>query len=189
MARNDFWKTLSDIDKAAASLLLTGPTLAAQKIVEDLQERGPAWTGSFSNSWQIEGPQGQLAKGDGQPGQPRPIKLPALTFTGAQAARVLLRTFATKNKVVYEIRNFSPYADEARDLVPFTPPKDKIVKGPISPIEDRGYRPDGGRRGEVSGTGNNRTTAPLDWYSTYVGGGFVDKVIQVTMDGVLRKLK
>lgn len=187
MARNDFMKLLNNLDMAAASLTLSGPTVAAEKIVADLQERGPGWTGKFSNSWQIEGPQGQLAKGDGQPGQARPVKLPGLLFTGPQAARVILRTIGAKDKVVFRISNFSPYADEARDLVPYNP--EKPATDNIKPIVERGKRAPGARRGDLQGSGGNRITAPLDWYSGYVGGGFMDKVIQVTMDGIMRNLK
>jgi hypothetical protein len=187
MARNDFMKLLNNLDMAAASLILTGPTVASEKIVADLQERGPAWTGRFSNSWQIDGPQGQTAKGNGQEGQAQAVKLPGLLFTGPQAARVLLRQFAAKDKVVFRISNFSEYADEARDLVPFNP--EKPMTDNLKPIVKTGKRSPGGRRGDLQGSGKNRITAPLDWYSTYVGGGFIDKVIQVSMDGIMRGLK
>lgn len=187
MARNDFMKLLSNLDMAAASIALSGPTIAAEKIVQDLQDRGPAWTGEFSNSWQIEGPQGQLAKGDGQEGKARPVKLPGLLFTGPQAARVLLRTIGAKDKVVFRISNFSRHADQARDLAPFNP--EKPTTDNLKPILKTGTRAPGARRGDLQGTGGNRITAPLDWYSTYVGGGFMDKIIQVTMSGIVRDLK
>lgn len=186
MARNDFMRLLNNLDKTAASLILTGPTIAAEKIVADLQKRGPGWTGRFSNSWQIDGPQGQIAKGDGQEGQARPVKLPGLLFTGPQAARVLLRTIGAKDKVIFRVSNFAPYADQARDLAPYDP--EKPLTDNIKPIVKRGTRAPGGRRGELQGSGGNRITAPLDWYSTYVGGGFMDKVIEVTMNGIKRDL-
>lgn len=176
-----FERLLKDYDRTVASLTLGGPTLCAQNIVKDLQKIGPRWTGEFSNSWQITGPQGQTARGTGQPGQPQEIIFSGAPFTGIQAARTLYRTFATTNKVVFTISNFSEHADVARDLEPsvFIYPGTEPIKKAI-----RGTR-ETGIRGDVEpGRGNNRITAILDWYKLYLGGGQVNKTIQVTMDGL-----
>jgi hypothetical protein len=182
----DLHKLKKDLDAIAGSLVLGGPTLCAQKVVADLQQVGPQWTGRFSNSWQIRGPQGQTARGDGQPGKPRPIVFQSAPFTGLQAFRIAYRTFTTKDKVVFTISNFSPYSDQARDLTPFRPEQsDEQLGDPIKKPPRRGTRPDGGRRGELAGgRGPNKATAILDWYSHYLGGGQINKTIQVTMDGL-----
>lgn len=172
-----------DLDTVTASLTLAGPTLAAQRVVSDLQEIGPRWTGRFSNSWEIRGPQGQSVRGTGGEGDPVPVVFSSAPFTGQQALRTLTRTFLTTDKVVFTITNFSPYADQARDLVPFTP-DEPSQKSPLKPAR-YGTRPAGGRRGELAtGSRSNRATAPLDWYSNYFGGGFLDKTVRVTLDGL-----
>ena len=172
------------LDRLGGSLLLTGPTLAAEEIVQQLQQAGPLWTGTFANSWQIAGPQGQVAKGTGSPGKPTFIGFTSAPFTGRQAAQTLLRTTFLKDKVVYTISNFCSYADEARDLVPYTPPSPQERKNIGQPLGEatRGIRAAGAKRGAVTGTGQNRSTAPLDWYVTYTGGGQLDRTIQVMMD-------
>lgn len=177
-----FERLLKDYDRLAGSLVLGGPTLCAQKIVKDLQEVGPRWSGRFSNSWQIRGPQGQTARGTGQAGQPQEIAFTSAPFTGLQATRTLYRTFATKDKVVFTISNFSSYAEVAMDLKPgvFIRPGKDSLKDPVK----TGKRIDGIRGKIVSGRGTNESTAILDWYSNYLGGGKVDKTIQVTMDGI-----
>lgn len=179
-----FEQLLRDFDKVSASLTLAGPTLCAQQIVKDLQKIGPRWTGQFSNSWQIRGPQGQTAKGTGQPGQPQEIAFTSAPFTGVQAMRTLYRTFATTNKVVFTISNFSRYADEARDLAPSRDPFRFPGTQPLKQPVVRGTRVSGIRGDVEPGRGNNRSTAILDWYTTYLGGGQVNKTIQVTMDGL-----
>jgi len=187
--RNGAWDLLKELDRVSGSATLIGPILCAEKVVEDLQARGPQWTGEFSNSWEIKGPQGQTARGTGAPGKPQAIKFDTAPFTGRQALSTRLRTTYTKDKVVFTITNFSPYADEARDLVPYTP-FDSGLENLGTPLKRRSYgtRPEGGRRGELSGTGNNSSTAPLDWYSNYFGGGQLGKTIQVTMDKVMRTI-
>ncbi len=124
MARKGFWqggKEISEeLDRAAASALLIGPIAAAERIVREVQQAGPSWTGKFSNSWQIEGPQGQLVKGDGQPGEPRPVEFTTAPFTGPQAAATLFKTNVLKEKIVFRVSNFSTYAAYATDEVQST---------------------------------------------------------------------
>jgi hypothetical protein len=81
----------------------------------------------------------------------------------------------------------------ALDLAPYIPELDKNVKsgsGRKRPANLRyGTRPDGGKRGELTGSGPNRATAPQDWYATYVQGGHFDKTISTYMDQALRSVK
>ena len=171
MARNGVWNLLQELDRVAATTVYNGPKRAAEKIVRDLQERGPAWTGQFSNSWQITTPAG-IKGGTGAAGRSVPIVAPVLT--GQQVTRSIL----TKNKVVFTISNFSSYADVATDMAPGT----FINPGtePIKPVDKTGKRQKG-IRGLLTGQGGNRRTAPLDWFSIYLKAGAIDKAIQVAM--------
>ena len=107
--RNDFFKIIGELDMVFASTAVNGPLASARRIVSELQEEGPSWTGEFSNSWKVETLDGRSYSGDGQPGEPRPVKIPLLT--GRQATK----SVANKDKVVYTISNFSRHALEAHD--------------------------------------------------------------------------
>ena len=171
MARNGLWNLVKELDRVAATTVYNGPKRAAERIVRELQERGPAWSGSFSNSWQITSPTG-ITGGTGASGRPEPVRVPVLT--GQQVTRSLL----TKDKVVFTISNFSPYADVATDFAPGTfidPGTD-----PIKPIDKTGKRQKG-IRGLLTGQGGNRRTAPLDWFSIYLKAGAIDRAIEVAM--------
>jgi hypothetical protein len=171
MARNGIWNLLTELDRVAATTVYNGPKRAAEKVVQDLQKQGPAWTGEFSNSWQITTPTAVVG-GTGQAGLPQRLVVPPLT--GRQVTRSLL----TKDKIVFSISNFAPHAEIATDFKPGTfinPGTD-----PIKPIEKTGKRQKG-IRGLLTGTGGNQRTAPLDWFSLYVKGGGIDKTIEIAM--------
>jgi len=171
MARNRVWNLLTELDRVAATTVYNGPKRAAERIVRDLQEKGPAWTGEFSNSWQVATPTA-IVGGTGASGQPARLVVPPLT--GRQVTRSLL----SKDKLVFTISNFAPHADIATDVAPgvFINPGTE----PIKPVDKTGTRKKG-IRGLLVGTGGNRRTAPLDWFSIYVKGGSVDKTIEVAM--------
>lgn len=172
MARNGIWNLAKELDRVAATTVYNGPKRAAERIVRDLQERGPAWTGEFSNSWQIATPTG-IRGGTGAQGRPVPIYAPALS--GQQVTRSIL----TKNKIVFTISNFSPYAGIATDMEPgvFINPGTE----PIKDVDKVGKR-QRGIRGLLVGQGGNRRTAPMDWFSIYLKAGAVDKAIQIAME-------
>lgn len=198
MAKKGFWQggkeLAEELDRLGGSVALIGPTLAAERIVREVQQAGPSWTGKFSNSWQIEGPQGQLAKGDGQPGEPRPVEFTSTPFTGRQAAATLFRTTVLKDKVVYRISNFSSYAAEATDEVQGTFARPKNAPIPQTQLGLSKWDPqdttrlpntyrgqtEGGRPG-----GTASRTAPLDWLATYAAAG-INRAIKVEMDAALR---
>jgi len=199
MARKGFWqggKEISEeLDRAAASALLIGPIAAAERIVREVQQAGPSWTGKFSNSWQIEGPQGQLVKGDGQPGEPRPVEFTTAPFTGPQAAATLLKTNVLKEKIVFRVSNFSTYAAEATDEVQstFIRPKDAPVPqtqlGLSKWDEQTTTRLRNVYRGQTGGgrpNGSASRTAPLDWLATYASAG-LHRAVKIEMDAALRK--
>lgn len=198
MARKGFWQggkeLTQELDRLAGSAALIGPVLAAERVVREVQKAGPSWTGKFSNSWQIEGPQGQTVKGDGQPGEPRPVEFSATPFTGRQAAATLLRTTLLKDKIVFKISNFSPYAAEATDEVQsiFIRPKDAPVPqtqlGLSKWEEQNTTRLRNTYRGQTTGGrpgGNASRTAPLDWLATYASAG-LNRAIKIEMDAALR---
>jgi hypothetical protein len=185
-----------DLDKVGASLALAGPTLAAQRIVAELQQEGPSWTGRFSNSWQIEGPQGQLVKGDGAPGEPRPVRFEAAPFTGPQAAATLFKTTVLKDKIVFKVSNFSSYAGQATDVEqgnfvrPSPLPQTELGKRKFD--EAPGGRSNPSFRWDI-GSGQNSSsssrTANRDWLADYAGSGRMDRSVKIEMDAVLRSLR
>ena len=198
MARKGFWQggkdLATELDRLSGSIALIGPTLAAERVVREVQQAGPSWTGKFSNSWQIEGPQGQLVKGDGQAGEPRPVEFTSTPFTGRQAAATLFRTTVLKDKIVYKISNFSVYAAEATDEVQatFSRPKDALV--PQTQLGLSKWDPQDTTRlsntyrGQTTGGrpgGSASSTAPLDWLATYASAG-IDRAVKIEMDAALR---
>lgn len=180
MARNGIGNLLKELDRVAATTVYNGPKRCAEKVVRDLQERGPAWTGKFSNSWQIEAPD-KTVRGSGAAGNPESLYTPPLT------GRQVVQSILTTDKIVFRVSNFSSYADQATDLAPFIPEELEDTT-PLKPVE-YGKRPAGGRRGELSGSGSNRRTAPLDWFTTYVRGGNLDRAVEITMDAAMRTLR
>jgi hypothetical protein len=178
MARNELNKLFQNIDRFATAAFSRAPAAAAEKVVSDLQELGPAWTGRFSNSWQISS-ESRVVSGTGQQGRPQKISAPLLSG----------RELLFKPVVKYTVSNFAsgpqgPYALIAMDLQegtfinPGTPP--------LKPF-DKGTRTSG-IRGQlnIGAGGSNRRTAPLDWFTTYVNGGQIDKTVRVSFDQALR---
>ena len=189
-------KLLQQLDRDISSLALLGAIKSAQRAVSELQQEGPSWTGRFSNSWEINGPQGQQVKGDGQPGEPRTIGFPTGPFTGPQAVRVLGRTRFTTNKVVFKIDNFSPWAAYASDLAEgefFRPssPEPETQLGKSKWKRSGQSRPSGtSRRYQINGggTGDASRTAKENWLTNYINGGRLDKAIAIEVDKMSRRL-
>jgi len=129
---------------------------AAVQIMNGLAQAGPAYTGSFSSAWYA------VADG-GTAGGPRAEG----RIYRYDKRHVPLARFKAGNW--YKIVNGSSYADEAMDLVPYVP-GDFVRQRPLKP-QQRGARAEGGRRGELSGSGGNTSTAPLDWWPKYNAAG------------------
>lgn len=193
-ARNGFLNMIRDLDRFTSSLLLAGPTLAAERIVTELQQAGPSWTGKFSNSWQITGPQGQTVRGDGAEGEPRPIRFMSAPYTGQQALRTSIRTTFTTDKIIYTISNFSPYADEATDMVqsvflrPTPEPQTQLGKRKWESSAAGRYNPS--LRWQIgtnsaSETGSSRT-ADQDWLTRYARDGRLDRAVTIAMNAATR---
>jgi hypothetical protein len=183
-------KQLGVLAKKLENLVLgplsMGLKKSAEKIVSELQEAGPSWTGSFSNSYQVATQSG-VTSGTGQPGEPRPINV--LVLTGKELL---------SEGVKYTISNTSDHADIALDLKSrsdFRRPggKPQTAQGMAAwggeNISKKG-RAKPSLRGEIgTGTeGESSRTAPLDWYDTYLKGGKIDKRIKLEMDQVFRRV-
>jgi len=158
--------TLRDLERDAYKWANNLARNAAKEIMNGLAEAGPNWSGEFRNSWVAESP----AAGTSTGVYPYNLRnIPQLPLTKREVERV------TK----FIIRNTAEHAAIAMDLAdvpreeftyPGTPPEGTVVA--------RGKRPDVGKRGDVSGTGKSRSTAPLDWYTTYTRGGKMQKALE-----------
>lgn len=159
--------SLRDLERDAYNWLNNAARNSAKEIMNQLAEAGPEWTGEFKDSWVAH-----AASGAGTASGTYPYSLsdiPQLPATKAEARR----------RTKFVIENVAPHAPIALDLVdvpreefkyPGTAPKGDVVA--------RGSRPDTGKRGNVSGTGNATSTAPLDWYATYAQGGKMKKALE-----------
>ena len=178
---NGLWKLAKNLEIVVTGVLSMGIKRSAEDIVSDLQEAGPSWTGSFSNSYQIATSSG-VTGGTGQPGEPRPVN--ALALTGKELVL---------DGIKYTISNTSEHADIALDIVSrsdWTRPggRPKTAKGKTA-WELGGGRDNPSRRGEIDGgdtKGESSRTAPLDWYDNYIKGGKIDKTIKLQMDRAFR---
>ena len=173
MAQNGFKELLRWADRAAVNALYSSRAKAAENVVKDLQDRGPLWSGKFSNSWRISTPTGTQSGGSGQQTAPKPVKAPSLT--GADVRTKLLGS-------PFKVDNVASYAEIACDLEPgeFIDPGIAPLKEPSYGVRERGIRgePWPGSKG-VSGP--NRATAPINWFVTYVEGGEMDRTIERAM--------
>jgi hypothetical protein len=192
MAKKGFFQRgmnfLDELDRIAATTVYNGPKRAAERVVQELQQAGPSWTGRFSNSWQIQTPT-RLVKGTGQPGEPIPLSTPSLR------GREVSKSFISKDSVVFTISNFSLHTLEAIDAVEHdrtywrrrTPePTTQLgkrkweVSGPRANVSYRGQI-GGGREGS-----NSSRTADLDWFAAYASAQ-LDRAIQIEMDSAINR--
>lgn len=164
--RNDISQMSEDIQKAAISALRN----AAKEVLNDLAEAGPNWGGDFKESWYVETANGErAASSKGPDGKYNLFNIPLLKVRGRDAGgRFATALPGNIGRIELLIGNSSPYAQEAMDLIPgafaypgFEPKGEVVKKGKrFNEI-----------RGDIRGKGNNRSTAPLHWYDTYMGGG------------------
>ena len=161
-------KEISQLPIDVRELINEVARYAAVEIMNDLAEAGPEWTGKFQDSW-VAVPIGRAASGSPGGGYPYTLNdVPKLSTSIKETARVKK----------FEIVNTQPYAEYALDL---KEGKFRGIGNPAGEVVATGSRPVPGRRGEISGTGGARSTAPLDWYTSYLNGGGMAKALQ---DGV-----
>ena len=170
-----------DINKLKILTIYSGPAKAAEKIVTKLQKKGPAWTGLYSNSWQIE-IEGDKSTGTRREGNPQPIKAPMLS---AKA----INKMSNKTESIINISNLArsrPYAQDeitgrfrrgkARNKTITNEPKYSTGK---AKQKKSGNIANSGRklvstRGDIGGGkpgGISTRTAKLDWFKTFAKGG------------------
>jgi len=160
-------KEISQLPVDVRQLINEVARVAAVNIMNDLAEAGPEWSGEFQDSW-IAIPVGKAASGSTGGGYPYTLNdVPKLSTSIKETARVKK----------FEIVNTQPYAAIALDLEPGSFMK---IGRPAGNVVAQGTR-QGGIRGNVSGDGNAESTAPLDWYTSYLDGGGMAKALQ---DGV-----
>jgi len=193
MARKGFWQgginLLQELDRVAATTVYNGPKAAAERVVRELQQDGPSWSGEFSNSWQIQTPT-VLKKGTGQPGEPVPVTTPPLT------GKQVVKSVGSKDSVVFTISNFAPHALEAIDAVQHDrqyyarrkTPKPTTSLGlskwqEFAPRAAVSYR---GQTGGGSEGGSSSRTAPLDWFANYASAE-LGRAVQIEMDSAIRR--
>ena len=161
-------KEISQLPIDVRELINEVARYAAVEIMNDLAEAGPEWTGKFQDSW-VAVPIGRAASGSTGGGYPYTLNdVPKLSSSIKETARVKK----------FEIVNTQPYAEYALDL---KEGKFRGIGNPAGEVVATGSRPVPGRRGDVSGTGGARSTAPLDWYTSYLNGGGMAKALE---DGV-----
>ena len=176
-----FEKLAKSGDKIFASIVASKTLKGAEVIVDALQERGPQWSGRFSNSWVIRTPSRST-----RPSQKRvkPEKVKAPQVTG--------REVVFKNSWLVSIENVAPYAAIAMDLEEGKFSRGWYLKGPVA-NDIKWDRTGGGRRlgpsvppmkrGVVNyGEGGMASrTADLDWFSTFRRGGKIGQIIKKYM--------
>jgi hypothetical protein len=150
----DLAKSLRAVEESIAT---RAPRRIAERVAVEVQDAGPAWTGTFRNAWRIAAgdvtvPATIQKDYDYEPGDranPVPVQRPTVPALGPG-----LRTRAalSSNKVLYTIGNAAKHREVAMDLVP-------------------------GRLKDGKGG-----TAPQDWFTTYLQGGAFDQTVQVELD-------
>jgi hypothetical protein len=146
---------------------------SAVNIMNDLAEAGPVWSGEFQNSWvAVPGKSGAGSKGS-YPYSLSDVPELNLTLAGARSA-------VLPNGKTFTIENTQPYAAYALDL------EEGVFRGigfagsPEGQIVAQGTR-SSGKRGDVTtdAEGEAISTAPLDWYTTYVNGGEMARALEL----------
>lgn len=148
---------------------------ASVATLNGLVEAGPTWSGALASSWDVV-PVGQAPRMS-----PRAVgriykytksNFPLARFTNAMKKGSKLKS------VTFGIYNTVEHFDIAIDAVEsrFSPPED--YPNPVTGAKvERGWGDNPRLRGdlELSPIGNERRTAPLDWFTTYALGGELDR--------------
>ena len=201
-SKNGFWQLAKDLDRVAASVVFDGPIRASIKIVHGLQDKGPSWSGRFSNSWVIKTPS-KVFKSPGfrQEGEPIRFKTrPTVTGREATASHLL------KDSIIFEIYNDSPknfsgvdykaYALDQKLGCSRRSPRwglePKTQKGRAAYTTASSGRKVPSMRGDIGGglpSSTSSRTAVLDWFPLYIKGGELNRAIRVEMDSAFEETK
>lgn len=154
---------------------------AAVNVMNDLAEAGPVWSGKFQDSW-VALPEGSSVGSGGR--YPYSLNdVPEIKLSLAQARSAILPKGRT-----YTIENTQPYAAYALDLEEGV---FRRIGKPEGRIVAQGTRNGGnvpGIRGDVStdAEGEAISTAPKDWYTTYINGGEMAKALELGVKEAFR---
>lgn len=197
------WQQIENIDKTIAAYFLSAAQGSAMQVVDDLQKKGPSWTGKFSNSWQIETRtpglewRGTMEEGefvspfdDGSGG-------PKVTMRDA-------RDVLEKGKIAFRVSNVSPRNNNGQEYAEFatdrregefsgkwagSEPKTQHGKNKWQFRKTKRNIPD--MRGNIgSGTeeGFSSRTAREDWFDRYINEEMTDtikKTVNLRLKGKL----
>lgn len=140
--------------------VVTALRQASVKIMNDLADAGPGYSGEFSSAWYAVPP-------GASPGSNRSSDR-MYTYDLRNVPKAKFKNL--KEGTVYEIVNGMDYAPQALDLEPgtFVQPDEEPIKKPVN----RGERT-GDFRYEVVGNEPEGavSTAKANWYNTYMQGG------------------
>lgn len=181
-----------DINKIKIAAVYSGPAKTAERIVTELQEAGPAWTGLYSNSWQIQ-IEGEKSTGTRREGNPQPVKAPRLSINA-------INKISNKTESIITISNLArsrPYAqDEVTGRFRRGKAKNKMITNEPKYSTGKAKQRKGGniassgrklvsKRGDIGG-GNpsfeSSRTAKLDWFKTYARGGKLQIAVKNELD-------
>ena len=161
MAAPKFTDLIPDFSEAVGKALRQ----SSVKLMNDLAQAGPAYSGKFSSAWYAV---------------PKGASVGANRSTGKIYKYDLRNVPKAKFKSLvpgsyYEIANGMDYAPQALDLRP-----GEFKKQESEPIQDedkikRGVRQKRIRGNIKEGKGGNLSTAPLNWYTTYIRGGGLER--------------
>lgn len=159
---NEIGRLANKLDEFAGAVVNVGVKSAAKRIVGDLQEAGPSWTGDFKNNWVVA-----LGDVDIPATVPRRFPIP-LAPLETPSKRIPIPIVPAKNfrdPIKYTIGNRAEYRAIALDLDPGQA-RTSLTKGGNQP----------------------RNTAPKDWFTTYLQGGQINKTIAASLGPELDKV-
>lgn len=171
-------RRLSDLAESTKYKLNLAVRKVAVNIMNDLAEAGPVYSGDLRDSW-IAIPVGTGARGSAGGAYPYSLSdVPQLSTTARELSR------ATK----FTIENTVPHASIALDLETglFIPPEFEREEPMPGNQLTVGLRTNPGYRGDVEPGGartdglpaEGESSAPRDWYVTYLMGGGMEKALQ-----------
>ena len=154
---NNLLATLVAFEETVA---LKVPADIAEQTVRELQDAGPAWSGTFRNAWRITPGDTPVAPTVGRPGgftyepgdvpDPEPRRDITVPLVGLVRRTQAVATGGT----IYTIGNAARHRMLAMDLEPGREPP---------------------------------RTAPQDWFETYMRGGAFERTVRVRLDRAIRQ--
>lgn len=178
-----FEALVTDIDKKFFASIYNEVKLIGQEVITELQQRGPSWTGKFSNSWELA--EGNTAvSGNRAQGEPKAVVFPKQPPSIKNVAAT---------DIVFRITNLSPqpYKDLALDkregqFEHITPrPQTALGQSKYEEFsQGRSFQSLRGAAG-TGGPGLSSRTAALDWYSDYVSGGYIPRIIKTHLSSIV----